>query len=185
MWPRFIHAIRTKRVLQVDVVDGNIIPGHSGVMYEESSIEKTTTSFSLKYNLSATFSHLPRPIHIAFFITTLVRFITTLVRFNLSLTLLFLRFGPAHVPISSMELDKEYSNTKEVVGEENRGVVRIKLVIRKQDLEEMLREGGTIEDMIVQLQNNQLVDTFKNLDTNASKNSTGWKPVFPSIPEDC
>ncbi|KAK1404718.1 Glutaminase-asparaginase [Heracleum sosnowskyi] len=89
------------------------------------------------------------------------------------------------VPISSMELDKEYSNTKEVAGEENRGVVRIKLVIRKQDLEEMLREGGTIEDVIVQLQNNQLVDTFKNLDTDASKNSTGWKPVLPSIPEAC
>ncbi|KAK1404717.1 Glutaminase-asparaginase [Heracleum sosnowskyi] len=89
------------------------------------------------------------------------------------------------VPVSSMELEKEYSNTKGVARKENRGVVRIKLVIRKQDLEEMLSGGGTIEDVILQLQNNQLVDSFKNLDTDASKNSTGWKPVLPSIPEAC
>lgn len=89
------------------------------------------------------------------------------------------------VPVSSMELDKEYSNTKEVAGKENCGVVRIKLVIRKQDLEEMLSEGGTIEDVILQLQNKQSVDSFKNLNTGASQNSRGWKPVLPSIPEAC
>lgn len=90
------------------------------------------------------------------------------------------------VPLSSMELDKEYTNTKkEVAGKENCGAVRIKLVIRKQDLEEMLSKGGTIEDVILQLQNNQMVDSFKSLDADASKNSRGWKPVLPSIPEAC
>ncbi|KAL1821259.1 hypothetical protein ACET3Z_016128 [Daucus carota] len=87
------------------------------------------------------------------------------------------------VPVPSLELDKEYSNTKEVAGKENRGVVRIKLVVRKNDLEEMLSKGGTIEDMILQLQNEQLVDSFKNLDCDAAKNSKGWKPVLASIPE--
>lgn len=72
----------------------------------------------------------------------------------------------------------------EVEEQENRGVVRIKLVIRKQDLEEMLSQGGSVEEMILQLQNKQLVHSFKNLDTDASENF-GWKPVLPSIPEDC
>lgn len=76
------------------------------------------------------------------------------------------------VPIPSPEL--EYSSTEEAAGEENHGVVRIKLVIRKQDLEEMLSEGGTIEDIISQLQIKQLVNSFKKLDNE-----------LPSIPEAC
>ncbi|WOG98307.1 hypothetical protein DCAR_0417648 [Daucus carota subsp. sativus] len=89
------------------------------------------------------------------------------------------------LPVPSLELDKNYSNTKEVAEQENRGVVRIKLLVRKQDLEEMLDQGGSVEELILQLQNNQLVRSFKNLDIDASRNSTGWKPVLPSIPEAC
>ena len=87
------------------------------------------------------------------------------------------------LPVPSLELDKKYSNTKEVAEQENHGVVRIKLLIRKQDLEEMLGQGGSVEELILQLQNKQLVRSFKNLGSDASKSSTGWKPVLPSIPE--
>ncbi|KAL8132056.1 uncharacterized protein LOC141713938 [Apium graveolens] len=89
------------------------------------------------------------------------------------------------LPLQVPSLELEYSNTEEAAREGNRGAVRIKLVIRKQDLEEMLSKGGTIEDIISQLQNKQLVDSFKNLDNDASMISKGWKPVLPSIPEAC
>ncbi|WOG98308.1 hypothetical protein DCAR_0417649 [Daucus carota subsp. sativus] len=89
---------------------------------------------------------------------------------------------PLSVP--SLELN-QYSNTKEVSEQENHGVVRIKLLIRKQDLEEMLGQGGPVEQLILQLQNKQLVRSFKNLESDASKNFTGWKPVLPTIPEAC
>ncbi|KAK1404719.1 Glutaminase-asparaginase [Heracleum sosnowskyi] len=89
------------------------------------------------------------------------------------------------LPVQVPSPELEFSNTEEVAREESRGVVRIKLVIRKQDLEEMLSEGGTIEDIISQLPIKQLVNSFKILDSDASQNSKGWKPVLPSIPEAC
>ncbi|XP_059643244.1 uncharacterized protein LOC132285092 [Cornus florida] len=69
------------------------------------------------------------------------------------------------------------------------GVVRIKMVISKQELEAMLRKGGALSsnDMVSQLlkkqsSTNDMVDhDFDGDDGN--ENCRGWKPALESIPE--
>lgn len=63
--------------------------------------------------------------------------------------------------------------------QEKTSVVRIKLVISKQELEEMLRKGGvSVDDMVSQLHGQQRVQT---VDIPDGVNT--WKPVLESIPE--
>ncbi|GAV71704.1 DUF4228 domain-containing protein [Cephalotus follicularis] len=69
-------------------------------------------------------------------------------------------------------------------GKVTSGVVRIKVVISKQELEEMLQQGGvSVDDMISQLQSRRriqyrAIDKFDN-----DGDCKGWKPVLESIPE--
>ncbi|KAL3536109.1 hypothetical protein ACH5RR_004573 [Cinchona calisaya] len=62
--------------------------------------------------------------------------------------------------------------------EQGSGVLRIKLVISKQELQAMLQKGGvTVDNMVSKLQINE---------TNVSdsrKSSVGWMPMLESIPE--
>nr|DAD48538.1 TPA_asm: hypothetical protein HUJ06_018475 [Nelumbo nucifera] len=61
------------------------------------------------------------------------------------------------------------------------GVVRIKLVITKQELREMLAKGGvSVDEMVSQLQSRQSEVGVVDDDTECCK---GWRPVLESIPE--
>lgn len=64
------------------------------------------------------------------------------------------------------------------------GVVRIKLVITKQELKEMLQKGGvTVDHVISQLQSGQGIKEVNKLDIDDIGNCRGWKPALESIPE--
>ncbi|XVE75963.1 hypothetical protein DITRI_Ditri12bG0134500 [Diplodiscus trichospermus] len=63
------------------------------------------------------------------------------------------------------------------------GVVRIKLVISKQELQELLQKGGVLSapDMVSQLQSKQSTNGIHTPD--ADDSCRGWKPVLESIAE--
>lgn len=84
------------------------------------------------------------------------------------------------LPVPSLELDKEYRNTKE-----DSRAVRIKLVIRRQDLEMLSKGGVSVEEMISRLKNQKSVDSLQTLDGESNRNRKGWKPALQSIPESC
>ncbi|KAL6988418.1 hypothetical protein U1Q18_014168 [Sarracenia purpurea var. burkii] len=70
----------------------------------------------------------------------------------------------------------------------NGGVVRIKLVISKQELEVLLRKGGVsvVEDMVsdhLQMKQNPYQNEEVELVSDDNGSSEGWKPVLESIPE--
>ncbi|XP_047312287.1 uncharacterized protein LOC124915577 [Impatiens glandulifera] len=71
-----------------------------------------------------------------------------------------------------------FSNPQDIAGQEGSGVVRIKLVITKQELEMMLSRGAlSLDDMISHLQDKQ------NSSNQAELSNKGWKPSLESIPE--
>ncbi|CAA3027098.1 Hypothetical predicted protein [Olea europaea subsp. europaea] len=63
---------------------------------------------------------------------------------------------------------------------ESTGVVRIKLVISKQDLQAMLGKGGVSVDDIVLEESTRKVDT---IDRVGYTNGRGWMPKLDSVPE--
>ncbi|KAF9603386.1 hypothetical protein IFM89_035832 [Coptis chinensis] len=83
-------------------------------------------------------------------------------------------------PLPTKEADKSMtvSSTKEET-KQGTGVVRIKIVITKQELNEMLAKGGipSVDDMVSQLQKK----TKDEVD--GDRNCNGRKPVLQSIPE--
>lgn len=89
------------------------------------------------------------------------------------------------LPFPSLEVEKKYYNTKEVAVKEDSRAVRIKLVIRRQDLEMLSKGGVSVEEMISQLKNQKSVDSFQKLDGDSNRNRKGWKPALQSIPESC
>ncbi|PQQ18411.1 uncharacterized protein Pyn_23505 [Prunus yedoensis var. nudiflora] len=59
---------------------------------------------------------------------------------------------------------------------------RIKIVISKKELQEMLRKGGvSVDDLVSQLQSDRSIDKTNSF--NDDGNCEGWKPVLESIPE--
>ncbi|KAJ6406677.1 hypothetical protein OIU84_010230 [Salix udensis] len=66
--------------------------------------------------------------------------------------------------------------------QEKTSVVRIKLVISKQELQEMLRKGGvSADDMVSHLQGQRRV---RKVDISGSDDEhKGWKPELESLPE--
>ncbi|KAL2481669.1 hypothetical protein Adt_34635 [Abeliophyllum distichum] len=60
------------------------------------------------------------------------------------------------------------------------GVVRIKLVISKKDLQAMLGKGGVSVDDMVSKQSTHKVDT---VDRDGYMNCRGWMPALDSVPE--
>ncbi|WOG91115.1 hypothetical protein DCAR_0310363 [Daucus carota subsp. sativus] len=78
----------------------------------------------------------------------------------------------------------QHSNSKVVMSKKSAGVLRIKLVIRKDELELMLRKGGdSVSDMVYQIQKIQRAKTVDKLDREGPENCKSWKPVLQSIPE--
>ncbi|CAK9179164.1 unnamed protein product [Ilex paraguariensis] len=75
-----------------------------------------------------------------------------------------------------------FSNALIEAGQETR-VVRIKLVISKQELEMMLRKGGASADgMVSQLRQKHSANGLLKSEGD-SQGCKGWKPVLESIPE--
>lgn len=97
------------------------------------------------------------------------------------------------LPVPSPDFDNQknlrYSNPKEITGDQkNSGsVVRIKLVISKQELELMLRKGGvlSVSEMVSELHNKQSANAvdYKTDYSDGNGSCKGWKPVLQSIPE--
>ncbi|KAI3471815.1 hypothetical protein Pfo_028468 [Paulownia fortunei] len=65
------------------------------------------------------------------------------------------------------------------------GVVRIKLVISKQELQAMLGKGGvSVEDMISQVQKEPSTNKIQSIERDdGNMSSKGWLPALESIPE--
>ncbi|KAA8516722.1 hypothetical protein F0562_016772 [Nyssa sinensis] len=88
------------------------------------------------------------------------------------------------LPVPPPEFNKKmlrFSNSV-VEGEEGSRVVRIKLVVSKQELEVMLRKGEvSIDDMISQLQKEKDMNGVAKFDDDGK--CKGWKPLLESIPE--
>ncbi|XP_042512569.1 uncharacterized protein LOC122087482 [Macadamia integrifolia] len=86
--------------------------------------------------------------------------------------------GSCELPVASNPI------TTEPTGHGN-GVVRVKIVITKQKLEEMLRkEGLSVDEIISHLQNGQSKGKdVGNCDDESRSSSRVWKPVLESIPE--
>lgn len=81
------------------------------------------------------------------------------------------------------EDDDDYtgeSNSNKIAGDDNKNVsvVRMKIIVHKQELEKLL-EGGSVHEMIYQTLEKQLV---VNDDSDVDCNS-GWRPCLDTIPE--
>ena len=71
------------------------------------------------------------------------------------------------------------------------GVVRVKIVIRKQELADMLYKGlgkgATMEDLLVELHGKGQASVDDSYDENCGSarmsNHGGWRPALESIPE--
>ncbi|CAK9188137.1 unnamed protein product [Ilex paraguariensis] len=88
---------------------------------------------------------------------------------------------PLPVPPVNMKMVKFSKAAVEAV--EETGIVRIKLVITKQELEMMLRKGGvSVNDMVSQFQQKHSTNGLSKFDDD-SKDCKGWKPLLESIPE--
>ncbi|KAL7247817.1 hypothetical protein ACSBR2_002682 [Camellia fascicularis] len=97
---------------------------------------------------------------------------------------------PSPPPAVAEKKRVRFANPEVEVGQES-GVVRIKLVISKQELEVMLRKGGfSIDEMVYdQLKRKQIsLDDQKDHEfddhvVDDDDHDDGWKPVLESIPE--
>ncbi|XWS66669.1 hypothetical protein CRYUN_Cryun05aG0220500 [Craigia yunnanensis] len=88
------------------------------------------------------------------------------------------------VPSPSQKSKKKkvrFSNPEVNDEQRSAGAVRIKLIISKQELHELLQKGVSVQDMVSQIQSKQ---STNGIDTSeADDNCRGWKPVLESIAE--
>ncbi|CAN0847047.1 Uncharacterized protein At1g66480 [Linum grandiflorum] len=92
------------------------------------------------------------------------------------------------IPCSTPQLAVKKKTKKKEESEEKSGggVVRIKLVISKQELEELLKRGGvSMRDMVSHLQGQQQQRMVKKVaeEEEEEENDDDWKPSLESIPE--
>ena len=88
------------------------------------------------------------------------------------------------VPSPSQKNKKKkvrFSNPEVNDEQGNAGVVRIKLIISKQELQELFQKGVSVQDMVSQIQSKQSTNGIDTSD--ADDNCRGWKPVLESIAE--
>ncbi|CAN0847044.1 Uncharacterized protein At1g66480 [Linum grandiflorum] len=82
---------------------------------------------------------------------------------------------PCSTPVKKQSIKMEEESEEKSGG----GVVRIKLVISKQELEELLKRGGvSMRDMVSHLQGQQ-----QQKEEEEEENDDDWKPSLESIPE--
>ncbi|KAH7512165.1 hypothetical protein FEM48_Zijuj12G0061600 [Ziziphus jujuba var. spinosa] len=88
------------------------------------------------------------------------------------------------VRFSDPEMDKADAGQERKKTTSSSSVVRIKLVISKQELQEMLRKGGiSVDDMVSKLHNGGTGKSMDMDDDNGNNDRHGWKPALESIPE--
>ncbi|CAN0847043.1 Uncharacterized protein At1g66480 [Linum grandiflorum] len=87
---------------------------------------------------------------------------------------------PCSTPQLAVKVKKQSIKMEEESEEKSGGgVVRIKLVISKQELEELLKRGGvSMRDMVSHLQGQQ-----QQKEEEEEENDDDWKPSLESIPE--
>ncbi|XVF76197.1 hypothetical protein PTKIN_Ptkin13bG0247500 [Pterospermum kingtungense] len=89
------------------------------------------------------------------------------------------------VPSPSQKSKKKrvrFSNPEVNDDQGSAGVVRIKLIISKQELQELLQKGGgSVQDMVSQIQSKE--KSTNEIDTSDAVDCRGWKPVLESIAE--
>lgn len=89
------------------------------------------------------------------------------------------------LPLSSPKVGKKktvrFANPEEEAVQES-GVVRIKLVITKKELQEMIQKGVVaVDEMVSQLHIKKGIDSADEF--TADDDNKGWKPDLESIPE--
>ncbi|KAK7842136.1 uncharacterized protein LOC112004505 [Quercus suber] len=92
---------------------------------------------------------------------------------------------PLPLPLSSPKVGKKktvrFANPEEEAVQES-GVVRIKLVITKKELQEMIQKGVVaVDEMVSQLHIKKGIDSADEF--TADDDNKGWKPDLESIPE--
>ncbi|CAN0847048.1 Uncharacterized protein At1g66480 [Linum grandiflorum] len=94
---------------------------------------------------------------------------------------------PCSTPQLAVKVKKQSIKMEEESEEKSGGgVVRIKLVISKQELEELLKRGGvSMRDMVSHLQGQQQQRMVKKVaeEEEEEENDDDWKPSLESIPE--
>ncbi|KAK9055424.1 hypothetical protein SSX86_026508 [Deinandra increscens subsp. villosa] len=90
-------------------------------------------------------------------------------------------YYPVPVKEASMELNKNPES--ETDAEEGNGIVRIKLVITKQELEVMLTKGGLSVGDLVSYMKKESSNEAVVIEDEDNRNCGRWKPVLDSIPE--
>ncbi|XP_022742416.1 uncharacterized protein LOC111293755 [Durio zibethinus] len=88
------------------------------------------------------------------------------------------------VPLPSQKSKKKvrFSNPEVNDEQESAVVIRIKLIISKQELQELLqKEGVSVQNMVSQIHSKQSTNGIDTSD--ADDNCKGWKPVLESIAE--
>ncbi|PSS23582.1 Protein of unknown function DUF4228, plant protein [Actinidia chinensis var. chinensis] len=92
-----------------------------------------------------------------------------------------------HLPVPPLACEKKRVNFASSEREEaiqGSGVVRIKVVMSKQNLEVMLRNGVvSLDDLVSQLQKKQSTNQNDKFDAAGNRSREGWKPLLESIPE--
>ncbi|KAL8191674.1 hypothetical protein R6Q57_028405 [Mikania cordata] len=90
-------------------------------------------------------------------------------------------YYPVPVQEASMELNKNPESEAET--EDGNGIVRVKLVITKRELEVMLTKGEvSVADLVSHMRKESLKGAVM-IEDEDNRNCGRWKPVLDSIPE--
>lgn len=88
-----------------------------------------------------------------------------------------------HFPIKTKKKTVQFSDEVLEGGDEASRVVRIKLVIRKKELQQMLSEGEiSVDGLILKVQNQEITNKAESNDRDGVI-AKGWFPALESIPE--
>lgn len=92
---------------------------------------------------------------------------------------------PALRPQGGVKKKVRFSEPEKDVEQQTSKVVRIKLVISKQQLQELLSKGGvSVDDMVSQLHNEKRKDgSDGSFSCDDGQREGFWKPALESIPE--
>lgn len=88
------------------------------------------------------------------------------------------------LPLSSPQAKKKVRFSIPEDEDKKENIVRIKLVISKKELQEMLqKEGVSVDSMVSQILDQQRVEKIDDTTDNDDNHKGYWKPVLESIPE--
>lgn len=88
-----------------------------------------------------------------------------------------------HLPVQEVSTDLKKIPESGTETEAGNGIVRIKLVITKQELELMLTKGGVSVGDLVSRMKKESSNEAVVIEDEENRNCGRWKPVLDSIPE--